>query len=79
MLALISSSKLNDMDDYQLPGIVRTPLEQLCLQVRALKLAKPDKVNCIISKALTPPRLALESLDKLIRIGALHANNEFDF
>ena len=77
---LFPSSKLEDLDDYQLPEIVRTPLEQLCLQVRALKLAEPGVggIKKFISKALTPPKdLALENaLTKLFRIGALHAHNE---
>ena len=65
---------------YQLPEIVRTPLEQLCLQVRALKLARQGVggVAEFVAKALTPPSdLALENaLGRLIAVGALRADDE---
>ena len=72
--------QLDEMDEYQLPEIVRTPLEQLCLQVRALGLAADGVggIKAFVSKALTPPKeLALtNALTKLVGIGALREDNE---
>ena len=45
------------LNDYALPEIVRTPLDQLCLQVKALDLAEPRVGGILdfLGKALTPP------------------------
>ena len=32
---------LAELQEYQAPEIVRTPLDQMCLQVRKLELAQP--------------------------------------
>ncbi|KAG8429744.1 hypothetical protein GDO86_019335, partial [Hymenochirus boettgeri] len=40
------------LDDYQLPEIVRTPLEELCLQIKILKLGGIDS---FLRKLMDPP------------------------
>lgn len=40
------------LDPYQLPEIMRTPLEELCLQIKILKLGP---IKEFLSKALDPP------------------------
>ncbi|CAN0384153.1 unnamed protein product, partial [Ectocarpus sp. 12 AP-2014] len=71
-------SKVSEMNEYQLPEIVRTSLESLCLQVRHLGLAAVGKggVAGFINKALTPPGVvALDNaLTLLTRIGAFRTN-----
>ncbi|XP_060066798.1 ATP-dependent DNA/RNA helicase DHX36-like [Ylistrum balloti] len=49
---LYSSLKEELLDDYQLPDILRTPLEELCLQIKLLKLGK---IESFISKAMQQP------------------------
>ena len=77
---LLSREQHATLEPYQLPEIVRTPLEQLCLQVRALGLAERGvgAIARFCAKALTPPKpLALaNALDKLQRIGALRQRDE---
>ena len=72
--------QLEKLDDYQSPEIVRTPLEQLCLQVRALKLARDGLggIKDFVSKALTPPKemSLINALSKLKGIGALRSDSE---
>ncbi|KAG7470975.1 hypothetical protein MATL_G00119570 [Megalops atlanticus] len=40
------------LDAYQLPEIMRTPLEELCLQIKILKLGR---IASFLSKAMDPP------------------------
>ena len=40
--------------DYQLPELLRTPLQSLCLQIKSLKLGS---ISEFLSKALQPPEL----------------------
>ncbi|XP_048582367.1 ATP-dependent DNA/RNA helicase DHX36 isoform X2 [Nematostella vectensis] len=56
--------------DYQLPEMLRTPLEELCLQIKILKLGM---VREFLSKALQPPEpLAVQNaLDVLAQLNAL--------
>uniref|UniRef100_A0A8C5HY18 ATP-dependent DNA/RNA helicase DHX36 n=1 Tax=Gouania willdenowi TaxID=441366 RepID=A0A8C5HY18_GOUWI len=42
------------LDAYQLPEIMRTPLEELCLQIKILKLGS---IGQFLEKALDPPTL----------------------
>ncbi|CAN0108800.1 unnamed protein product, partial [Scytosiphon promiscuus] len=75
---LYPRSKLAEMTEYQLPEIVRTSLESLCLQVRHLGLASQGRggVAGFINKALTPPGVtALDNaLTLLTRIGAFRTD-----
>ncbi|MEE6501083.1 hypothetical protein FKM82_004056 [Ascaphus truei] len=56
------------LDDYQLPEIVRTPLEELCLQIKILKLGG---IACFLTKLMDPPSreaicLAINHLMELV-------------
>ncbi|KAJ8032843.1 ATP-dependent RNA helicase DHX36 [Holothuria leucospilota] len=70
-----SQLKADLMEDYQLPEMLRTPLESLCLRVKTLKLGL---IEPFISKALQPPdsqaiTLAVQTLHQL---KALDANED---
>uniref|UniRef100_H3CQH5 ATP-dependent DNA/RNA helicase DHX36 n=1 Tax=Tetraodon nigroviridis TaxID=99883 RepID=H3CQH5_TETNG len=63
------------MDAYQLPEILRTPLEELCLQIKILKLGS---IARFLEKALDPPTEKAVSLaiKNLMDLNALdHAEN----
>ncbi|CAN9511472.1 unnamed protein product [Ophioblennius macclurei] len=47
------------LDAYQLPEIMRTPLEELCLQIKILKLGS---ISRFLEKALDPPTTQAVSL-----------------
>ena len=74
------SKKMGELEQYQLPEIQRTPLEQLCLQVRSIGLSeqKLGGIEEFLNKSVTPPSaLALSNaLDVLLRIGALSPLDE---
>ncbi|XP_046840987.1 ATP-dependent DNA/RNA helicase DHX36-like [Xenia sp. Carnegie-2017] len=64
---LFTKFHYEEMNDYQLPEILRTPLEEICLQVKCLKLGM---VESFLKKALQSPSdksiaLAIESLKQL--------------
>ncbi|XP_061916273.1 ATP-dependent DNA/RNA helicase DHX36 [Entelurus aequoreus] len=55
------------LDDYQLPEIMRTPLEELCLQIKILKLGS---IAVFLQKTIDPPaekavHLAIKNLQNL--------------
>nr|XP_027125922.1 DExH-box ATP-dependent RNA helicase DExH3 isoform X2 [Coffea arabica] len=56
--------------DYQLPELLRTPLQSLCLQIKSLKLGS---ISEFLSKALQPPELlsVQNAIEYLKIIGAL--------
>ncbi|GAB4861001.1 hypothetical protein Ancab_036161 [Ancistrocladus abbreviatus] len=56
--------------DYQLPELLRTPLQSLCLQIKSLQL---DSISQFLSRALQPPEpLSVQNaIDYLKTIGAL--------
>ncbi|XP_028777530.1 DExH-box ATP-dependent RNA helicase DExH1 isoform X2 [Neltuma alba] len=58
------------MPQYQLPEILRTPLQELCLHIKSLQLGT---VGSFLAKALQPPDpLAVENAIELLKtIGAL--------
>ena len=58
------------MAEYQLPEILRTPLEELCLQIKSLQLGNIEK---FLGKALEPPDLlSIQNAVELLNvIGAL--------
>uniref|UniRef100_A0A3B5LWD9 ATP-dependent DNA/RNA helicase DHX36 n=1 Tax=Xiphophorus couchianus TaxID=32473 RepID=A0A3B5LWD9_9TELE len=63
------------LEAYQLPEIMRTPLEELCLQIKILKLGS---ISRFLEKALDPPsekavNLAIKSLTDLNALD--HAEN----
>lgn len=59
--------------EYQLPEILRTPLQSLCLQIKSLKLGS---ISEFLSKALQSPELLAvqNAVDYLKVIGALDEN-----
>ena len=61
--------------EYQLPELLRTPLEELCLQIKSLKLGR---IEAFLFKALQPPdALAVSNaIDLLEIIGALDKEEE---
>jgi ATP-dependent RNA helicase DHX36 len=63
------------MLQYQLPEILRTPLQELCLHIKSLQLGA---VGSFLSKALQPPdALAVENAIELLKtIGALDDKEE---
>lgn len=58
------------MLQYQLPEILRTPLQELCLHIKRLRLGT---VGSFLAKALQPPdSLAVQNAIELLKtIGAL--------
>ncbi|KAG8388002.1 hypothetical protein BUALT_Bualt02G0079800 [Buddleja alternifolia] len=59
--------------DYQLPELLRTPLQSLCLQIKSLQLGS---ISDFLSKALQPPEaLSVQNaIEYLKMIGALDDN-----
>ncbi|XP_002737580.2 ATP-dependent DNA/RNA helicase DHX36-like [Saccoglossus kowalevskii] len=49
---LFTQLRAHMMADYQLPEMLRTPLEEVCLQIRLLKLGHIEE---FLSKAMNPP------------------------
>ncbi|KAI4300544.1 hypothetical protein L6164_033912 [Bauhinia variegata] len=65
----------DEMLEYQLPEILRTPLQELCLQIKSLQLGT---VGSFLAKALQPPDpLAVQNAIELLKtIGALDDKEE---
>uniref|UniRef100_A0A8D0B798 ATP-dependent DNA/RNA helicase DHX36 n=1 Tax=Salvator merianae TaxID=96440 RepID=A0A8D0B798_SALMN len=63
------------LDDYQLPEILRTPLEELCLQIKILKLGG---IAHFLSKLMDPPssEAVLLSIKHLMQLNALDRQEE---
>lgn len=58
------------MPQYQLPEILRTPLQELCLNIKSLRLGT---IASFLAKALEPPDpLSVQNAIELLKtIGAL--------
>lgn len=63
------------MPQYQLPEILRTPLQELCLNIKSLQLGA---VGSFLAKALQPPdSLSVQNAIELLKtIGALDEREE---
>lgn len=63
------------MPQYQLPEILRTPLQELCLRIKSLQLGS---VASFLAKALQPPDpIAVQNAIELLKtIGALDDTEE---
>lgn len=63
------------MPQYQLPEILRTPLQELCLHIKSLQLGS---IASFLAKALQPPDpIAVQNAIELLKtIGALDATEE---
>ncbi|XP_064642858.1 ATP-dependent DNA/RNA helicase DHX36-like isoform X2 [Lineus longissimus] len=63
------------LEDYQLPEMLRTRLEELCLQI---KLLKRGKIEPFVQKAMQPPPMesVLRSIELLHQLNALNLDEE---
>ncbi|NWW27364.1 DHX36 helicase, partial [Falcunculus frontatus] len=63
------------LDDYQLPEILRTPLEELCLQIKILKLGG---IAYFLSKLMDPPSrdAVMLAVNHLMELNALDRQEE---
>ncbi|NWV60216.1 DHX36 helicase, partial [Malurus elegans] len=63
------------LDDYQLPEILRTPLEELCLQIKILKLGE---IAYFLSKLMDPPShdAVMLAINHLMELNALDRQEE---
>ncbi|KFV03270.1 putative ATP-dependent RNA helicase DHX36, partial [Tauraco erythrolophus] len=63
------------LDDYQLPEILRTPLEELCLQIKILKLGG---IAYFLSKLMDPPSrdAVMLAINHLMELNALDKQEE---
>ncbi|KAH8064124.1 helicase [Aureococcus anophagefferens] len=71
---LYSSFQHAAMVDYAEPEMVRSPLDELCLEVAALGLGAPEPV---LAEAISPPdeKIVRAAVDGLVRLGALDAED----
>ncbi|CAD7922974.1 unnamed protein product [Amoebophrya sp. A120] len=71
----------NCMADHEVPEMLRTPVEELCLQVKALQLPGLLSIQETLSKAIVPPeRLAVQNAVALLQaLGALVVNDRSSF
>ncbi|XP_078362233.1 ATP-dependent DNA/RNA helicase DHX36-like isoform X2 [Oculina patagonica] len=72
---LFTQPRAQSLEDYQLPEMLRTPLEELCLQIKILKLGM---IRPFLSKALQPPeeQAVINALEVLHQLNALDTNEE---
>ncbi|XP_005419119.2 ATP-dependent DNA/RNA helicase DHX36 [Geospiza fortis] len=63
------------LDDYQLPEILRTPLEELCLQIKILRLGG---IAYFLSKLMDPPcrDAVMLAINHLMELNALDRQEE---
>uniref|UniRef100_A0A8C3T5I7 ATP-dependent DNA/RNA helicase DHX36 n=1 Tax=Chelydra serpentina TaxID=8475 RepID=A0A8C3T5I7_CHESE len=63
------------LDDYQLPEILRTPLEELCLQIKILRLGG---IAYFLSRLMDPPsrEAVILSINHLMELNALDRQEE---
>ncbi|NXQ75194.1 DHX36 helicase, partial [Quiscalus mexicanus] len=63
------------LDDYQLPEILRTPLEELCLQIKILRLGG---IAYFLSKLMDPPSrdAVMLAINHLMELNALDRQEE---
>ena len=69
---------LQEMRDHEAPEMLRTPVEELCLQARSLRLPGHLPVEEILQKAIDPPhQLAVENAVSLLtELGAFETKDE---
>ncbi|CAE8720871.1 unnamed protein product [Polarella glacialis] len=67
---LFSSLQWEAMDEYALPEMLRSPLEELCLEVASLGLGAPE---AFLSEAISPPKpeIVAHSVSLLHNLGAV--------
>ena len=69
---------LHEMRDHEAPEMLRTPVEELCLQARSLRLPGHLPVQEILQKAIDPPhQLAVgNAVSLLTELGAFKSKDE---
>ncbi|XP_061655818.1 3'-5' RNA helicase YTHDC2 isoform X1 [Phyllopteryx taeniolatus] len=72
---LFSQLRFNNMQEFQVPQLLRMPLQELCLQT---KLLTPSPVSEFLSKAPQPPTAhAIKSAVQILKtIGAMNQNED---
>ncbi|NXC59305.1 DHX36 helicase, partial [Aleadryas rufinucha] len=72
---LYNGLRASFLDDYQLPEILRTPLEELCLQIKILKLGR---IAHFLSKLMDPPSrdAVMLAINHLMELNALDRQEE---
>jgi len=75
---LFSSRRFSDFRLFTESELLRTPLEEMCLQCKRLGIAPgfqnaPDGIPAFLSKALAPPhpKSVINAIDLLVKIGAM--------
>lgn len=63
---------LHEMQDHEIPEMLRIPVEELCLQVKSLRLPGNSPVKDVLQKAIDPPKsMAVENaVGLLFELGA---------
>jgi len=74
-LHLFTRQQHEQLEQYQTPELLRTPLEELCLQIKSLKLGR---IQDFLGKALEPPaeRAVQNAMELLVTIGAMSPATE---
>ncbi|XP_072264096.1 ATP-dependent DNA/RNA helicase DHX36 [Pyxicephalus adspersus] len=72
---LYNSLRESLLDDYQLPEVVRTPLEELCLHIKILKLGG---IGFFLGKLMDPPsqKAVCLAINHLMELNALDKREE---
>lgn len=67
---LFSSLQWEVMQEYELPEMLRSPLEELCLEVASLSLGEPLE---FLSEAISPPKedVIIHAVNLLFNLGAV--------
>ena len=70
---LFTQHKMSQLADYQLPEMLRTPLEELVLQIKILKLGAAAP---FLDKAIEPPSqtAVLSALSSLYQLVYIHVH-----
>ncbi|CAK9107515.1 unnamed protein product [Durusdinium trenchii] len=72
---LYTSMQWDAMEEYELPEMLRSPLEELCLEVASLGLGVPEE---FLQEAISPPRAEVlqHAVELLQRLGAVEGRGE---
>ncbi|KAH9259064.1 hypothetical protein BASA81_002684 [Batrachochytrium salamandrivorans] len=76
---LVSRQRFNSLLDFQVPEMLRTPLEQICLQARAIVTPHDfPSIAEFLSRAMDPPneQTVANAMDTLIGMGALTRSSQ---
>lgn len=75
---MYSRQRSESLEEYQLPEIMRTPLEEMCLQVKLLEKNGNISIADFLGKAVEPPvqQAIQSSINLLENIGAIEEKTE---